>query len=412
MTTLNNLPLETFIEIILETDGLTLGKCRRVCRQWKEIIDDTDYLWEKICLKEYKYPSKIAKTKTGNECKWFNIYKNLHMWSKVTNFERNLREFYKFSLHDKSHALAINYGVLPLKDTRGIVLYDMNTLKYIPVVVPEKNCIKIANKDHVTVMLLKSGILVQRSVDNPVHMTEAFFNADNFVLDNEELYFYNNRDIYKCDLHLANLSSRLIHHCEFDIKELQYNNNRIHVFTDCGKIVNVHKDGRVVTKPLSCPLEWIKQIKHVCAVNDRNFVCYSRNLFKIETDKYQHLYLDFPPITALFFYVDFVLIGTKAGEILLYRLSSQKRATKPIFEKLAELPDGKFAVQLDVCERKSGPVIVIATFFEILILEVDFFPNEKEPKTSFPTNKLHMYKRLLSLRDRLRLGVPSLKAIA
>lgn len=412
MTDIHCLPVETLVEILVKTDGTTLGKCRRVCKKWKEIIDDVDLLWEKICRKEYKYPSRIARKRCGNDTRWYHLYKNIKTWSNVMSYEINIREFYKFSLNDKSHALGIDYGVLPLKDTRGVVLYDMNNLKYIPVAVPERNCLKIANNDHVSVVLVKSGIFVQKTVENQENMSEAFFYADDFVLHGEELYFYNNRDIYKCDLSFHNLSSKLILHCNYDIKALQYSDCTIHVFTDCGKIVNISKDLTVNVRPLNCPPEWIKQIKHICPINDKNFVCYSRNLFKIETDKYRHLYLDFPPITALFFYGDFVLIGTRAGEILLYRLSSQKKATKPIFEKLSELPDGKFAVQLDVCERKSGPVIVAATFFEILLLEIDFFPYEKENKTSFETNKLQMYKRMLRLRDRLRVGIPSLKAIS
>lgn len=149
----------------------------------------------------------------------------------------------------------------------------------------------------------------------------------------------------------------------------------LHIFTDCGKIVSVKSNSSISVRPISCPPEWIRQIRHINAIDDKNFVCYSRSLFKIETDKYQHLYLDFPPITALFFYGEVVLIGTKTGEILLYRLSSQKKATKPIFESLAALPGGKFAVQLDVCEQLTGTVIVAATFFEIYLLDVKFFPH-------------------------------------
>ncbi|KAJ8706046.1 hypothetical protein PYW07_010823 [Mythimna separata] len=405
------LPLETFIEILIRTDGITVGKCRRVCKKWMESIDDNDYIWEKICLNEVECSSSIAKKKSGKDCKWYHIYKNLSMWKKITLFDPAPRQFYTFSLHDKNHALAIDYGVLPLKDTRGIVLYDMSTLKHIPVAVPEKNCFKIANNDHATVMLLKSSILLQRTVEEDSYMSEAFFRADNFVLHGEELFFFNNRDVFVCDLTVKNLESKLMHHCDYDIKEIQYYKSNLYIFTDCGKIVTICKDRTVTVKSLNCPPEWIKQIKHIRAVNDRNFVCYSRNLFKIETDKYQHLYLEFPPITALIFYGDFVLIGTRAGEILLYRLSSQKFATKPLFEKLAQLPDDKYAVQLDVCERKSGPVIIVGTFFEILVFEVDFFPHEKDTKTSFPNNKLFMYKRLLRLRDRLRLGAPAIKSI-
>lgn len=372
---IDSLPLEAFIEILIRADGITVGKCRRVCRKWKECIDENDHIWEKICLNEVECSSSIAKKKSGNDCKWYHIYKNLSMWTKVTSFDPVAREYYKFTLHDKNHALPIDYSVLPLKDTRGIVLYDMSTLKHIPVAVPEKDCIKIANNDHATVMLLKCGILLQRTVEDVTYMAEAFFRADNFVLHGKELYFYNNRDVFKCDLTMKNLESKLMLHCDYDIKEIQYYKYNFHIFTDCGKIVTIKKDRTVTVKPISCPPEWIKQIKHICAFNDTNFVCYSRNLFKIETDKYQHLYLEFPPITALLFYGDFVLIGTRGGEILLYRLSCQKFATRPIFEKLAQLPEEKYAVQLDVCERKSGPVIVVATFFEIMVMEIDFFPH-------------------------------------
>lgn len=372
---INSLPLETLAEILIKTDGFTLGKCRRVCRKWKAAIDEMDYVWDAICQKEFRNASWIAKKKSGNECRWYHLYKNLTMWSKVTTFESNMREFYKFSLHDKSHALGIDYSVLPLKDTRGIVLYDMSTLKYIPVAVPEKSCLKIANNDYVTVILLKSGILLQRTVEQLSFMTEAFFKADNFVLSGEELYFVNNRDIFKCDLSKPNLESKLMLHCDYDIKEIQYNSGIMIVFTDCGKIVSINSERSVFVKPINCPPAWVKQIKHISAINDKNYVCYSRMLFQIETDQYRHLYLDFPPITALFFYGDFILIGTKAGEILLYRLSSQIYKAKPIFETIAELPEGKFAVHLDVCERKNGPVLVAATFFEIFILEFDFFPH-------------------------------------
>ncbi|XP_026762357.2 uncharacterized protein LOC113521123 [Galleria mellonella] len=404
MSDIKSLPVETFIEILINTDGITVGKCRRVCKEWKEVIDENDLIWQEICRKECKYSSRIAKKKAGNDCNWYHVYKNLRMWSHVTSYQRNVREFYNFSLHDKTHALPVDYNILPLKDTRGVVLYDMSTLKYIPVSVPERSCLKIENNNFVTIILLKSGLFLQRTVQNDEQMSEAFFKADNFVLAYDILYFFNNRDVYRCDLRINNLSSHLILHCDYDIKAMQYDNGTLHLFTDCGRIVNFGKDKKVTVKSIDCPPEWVKQIKHVSVINDKNFVCYSRNLFKIETNKYQHLYLDFPLITALFFYADIVLIGTRAGEILLYRLASQKRAIKPIFEEIAVLPDGKFAVQLDVCERKTGPVIVVATFFEIMLIEIDFFSHEKQGKISFGSDKLCMYKRLSRLKDRLNVN--------
>lgn len=373
---INDLPLEIFTEVLKEIDGESLGRCRRVCKKWKDCIDSSDQIWQKMCLEEFKYSSQIAKRKAGNNCRWFHIYKNLKMWLNLTSHEKKVREFYKFTLHDKSHVLDIDYGVLPLKDAKGIVFYDVSTLKYIPVAISETTCSKIANNDLVTVILTKTGLYIQKCVDSN-NNTEAFFKADNFVLSNEDLYFYNNRDIFKCDLASPNMTPELIMRCQYTIKEIIYCGNTLHLFTNCGKILNITKDSVVTEKPIDCPMEWVKHLRNICAVNDYNFVCYSRHIFKLDTDKYHHLYLEFPPITALFFYADVVLIGTRAGELLLYRLSSQKKGhmSRPIFDTLAILPEGKFAVQLDVCERKNGPLIVISTFFEIILVEYNFFPH-------------------------------------
>ncbi|XP_061725122.1 uncharacterized protein LOC133531045 [Cydia pomonella] len=404
MIHINDLPLESFLEILSKADGCTIGICRRVSKSWKEIIDGTDLLWQECCKKEFKHSSIIARRKSGKDTSWYHIYKNLKTWSNISKIESKMREFYNFSLHDKCHALEIDNGILPLKDARGVVLYDMNTMKNIPVVVPEKNCLKVAHNDCASAILIKSGLLIQRSVSNPNFMSEAFFKADNFVLAENAMYFFNNRDIFKCDLGHENLSSKLILHCDYDIKVMQYNSNVLYIFTDCGNIVTIVNEQLDSVKPIAVPPEWLKQVKHITAINDKNYVCYSRILFKIETDTYKHLYIEFPPITALFFYGDIVLIGTKNSEILLYRLSSQKYKVTPIFERLGALPDGKYAVQLDVCERKSGPVIVAATFFEIFIFEYDFFPNDNVDRTkkTFTSNKLCIYKRLLRLKDRLQ----------
>ncbi|KAL0859846.1 hypothetical protein ABMA27_010186 [Loxostege sticticalis] len=392
------LPIETFVVILKQTDGITLGKCRRVCKKWKDCIDGADWLWHELCKKDFKHSSKIAKEKCGIDCDWYHIYKNLKMWSDVTSFDINVREFYKFSPDDENQTLDIHSSILPLK---LMDMYDMCTLKRIPVSIPA-NCLKIANNAYATLILLKYGLFIQKTIDNITNTSEAFYKADNFILSGDTVYFFDNRDVFKCDITKDNhnISAEFVIRSDYDIKDIKHDNNVLHIFTDCGKIVNVFKDNSIEVKPINCPPEWVKQIKNVQAINDKNFVCFSRNFFKIETDNYQHFYSDFPPITALFFYSDVVLIGTPYGEILLYRLSSQKQAIKPIFENIAVLPKGKFAVRLDVCERKCGPVIVAATFFEIFLMEIDFFPNDKEYRES-PPNKTFMYKRLLRLRDRI-----------
>ncbi|XP_075987869.1 uncharacterized protein LOC142984274 [Anticarsia gemmatalis] len=413
---INDLPLEVFIEILGKLDGCNVGKCRRVCKQWKEVIDGTSSIWEKACWREYSGPSSVAGRKCGSSDLWYYIYKNMTQWSRMVHLQERVREcrdFYKFASHDTFHALEINYGILPLRDTRGIVLYDLSSLKYLPVVVPEKQCLKISNNRHATVLLLERGILIQRNVDWEPHMTQGFFEGQDFVLDELQLYFYQNRDVFQIDLSKRNIASKRLLCCDYDIREIQYNSKMLSLFTVNGKIITLNTENNSVSeRTVDCPPEWMKQIKHIRAISHKNYVCFSRNIFQIETEVGKHLYLDFPHVTALFFYGDFTLLGTRTGEILLYRLASQQYKSKPIFEKLAQLPDSKYAVQLDVCERKTGPVIIVSTFFEIFVLEIDFFPHERENNIKFSENKMALYKRLLIVRDRLRLDLPSLKSIA
>ncbi|XP_072933856.1 uncharacterized protein [Epargyreus clarus] len=399
-TVINDLPLEIFVNILKYVDGYTLGKCRRVCKKWMECIS-SEHIWFDACQREFKYASYIAREKASTDCKWYHIYRNMKLFTKLMTFDNKLRKFYEFSLHDSTHVLNIDHGILPLRDVKGIVMYDMSTLMYIPVALPEKTCLKIANTDRITVVQLKSGILVQRSVDCPTWSSEEFFKADDFILGIDVLYYHFNRDVYKVILIEEEITPELILKCDYNIKEIKHYNDAVHLFTDCGKIVTYDR-GDTIVKNINCPPEWIKQIKHIRAVNDKNYLCYSRNLFQIETDKYKHLYLEFLPITCLFFYVDNILIATDSGEILLYRHANQKKAIRPIFEKLALLPDGRFATQIDVCERQKGTMIFISTFTDLYVMEFNFYPSERETKKKFSTGKLLMYKRLLKLKERLQ----------
>ncbi|XP_022828688.1 uncharacterized protein LOC111358037 [Spodoptera litura] len=401
------LPLELLLIILINIDGISLGKCRRVCKRWREIIDNIDCIWRKMCLTEYKYSSFIARKKSGEDCEWYHLYRNITTWEVVTSFDIRIRDFYKFAIHDKHHLVPIDYGILPLKQKNGLVFYDMQSYCNLPATLPDKDSMKVSHNDYNTALLLKSGVLLQRTVECLTHMSAAYFtNAQSFVLTETQIYFFKEREVFVCDLKAKNLESKLMLHCDYEIKQIQSFMGNVYLFTTCGKIVSIEKNGTVTTKAINIPPEWMRQIRHMQAIDDRNYVCYSRNIFKIETEKYQHLYLEFPPITALFFYGDFILIGTRAGEILLYRLSSQQADAKPNFEKLTDLPEGRFAVQLEVCERKWGPVIIVATYFDVIIMEIDFFPEDKENKPPLSSKKLFLIQRLMRVQDRMHMGLP------
>ncbi|GBP75323.1 hypothetical protein EVAR_38386_1 [Eumeta japonica] len=292
-----------------------------------------------MCKNEYKYASQIAKRKCGDSISWAQLYKNLSSWPKIIGCEKNVKKFYNFTKHDNRHALDIDDGILAMKETNGTVLYDINTLKYIPIALPQKNCYKLSNNNYVTAVLTERGLFVQRSVENKSFVTELLLEVDQFILLENILYYNKQKDVYKCDMNSKDMMPKLLFTCEYNICGLQYSDDLVHLFTDCGEIFSYREDKKISRKMINCPEEWIKR----------------------------------------------------------------KHATKPIFEQLAVLPDEKIAVTLDVYEKKTGPVIVASTFLEVFLIEVEFFPEERgnAHKKQKPNNIL-LFKRLLRLKERMR----------
>lgn len=348
---INNLPIEIFMEILLKTDGTTLGACRRVCKKWKKIIDSSEYLWEKSCYKDFPYASKIAKEKCHSACGWHNIYKNLTMWNNA-NFTKKWE---------------IQYDELefPLVKFIQNLKIELKPTKY--------KKLRFANNEYALVLFYNLALGVVRPVDTEEYKTERYFQAMGFSLYAEKVYFYNERDVFICDLLSPQLDATCIHHSDYDIVEIQHFDGKTFLFTSCGNIVTLSQ-GDVSVKAIRCPPQWRDQIRHICAIDDRNYIYYSRYLFNIETERNRHLYLDFKAVTALFFYEDNVLIADIKGYIWLYRLRDQKFASKPIMEPITILPQGQFATQLDIIERNSGTVIIATTFDKIILLAIDFFP--------------------------------------
>ncbi|XP_041985743.1 uncharacterized protein LOC121738012 [Aricia agestis] len=399
-----DLPREIFANILISTDGYTLGKCRRVCSGWKDFIDQTDILWERMCMKDFKCSSQIAKRKSGNDCKWYYIYRNLKLWCDSIMHVKRLKEFYKFNVN----TLEVSYGVLPVRDLVGTVLFDTTTLKIIPITLPERNCVRIANNDKVTVVLLSnSKILIQRTIESTSYTNEAVFNAENFALSNDYVYYYMNNYIYKCNLQSPNLSSMLIVNCEYQIANIEHNNEITCIFTKCKKFLNILKDNTIVIKPVTCPKEWLPQLKNVYYFNEKNYISYSRNLFILHTEKALHTYINFPPIASLFFYGDIVLIGTRNSEIFLYKPFDKKKTKHTeiyqYMSLLVKLPDNKIPMKIDVCERKSGSLILVMTSSDLFTIDINISYNDAGINTSriYSKTQIDMYKRLLKIKERL-----------
>lgn len=290
---INNLPIEVIEMILNFVNGITLGRCRKVCSYWKDIIDGSEKLWYQKCQNEFKHASRIAKRKSGKQCTWYHIYRNLTQWQDFKEFDLQTREFCTLNIaYTDTHALDIDNGIMAVRVDKTIVLYDTMTLENMAATLPDRKFLKLANIDNVTVLQVKSGIYVQRTVKSSDFVTEGFFNADDFLLTKHHLYLHYNKKFYVINLKLPELVMDFVTRIEFNIKQMSCNDNVIHLFTYNGYIVSVHVNSynpismKLTCRHIRCPVEWIKQIKHVRAADHKNFVCYSNNLILIEVSSY------------------------------------------------------------------------------------------------------------------------------
>ncbi|CAG9116313.1 unnamed protein product [Plutella xylostella] len=365
-----NLPLEILEKILLSTNGTTLVQLRAVCKYFLEIVDENALLWKKMCVEEFKLSSEIVRTKCGAQLEWCKIYRNLRMWNNLHEYPRNVIQLYDFSDATAENIHTLQPLVLKEKDR----CYDSQYLRNIPVALPVKDVLRTASNSFVSVVLFTNHTLSIRSdAFQSKCDTETTFLAEGFSLSEHELYFYYKQHIMRVDLTMKEATAEVFLISDYKISYIRYSYGIVHIFTPCGKILSVNKEKQVSVKAINCPEEWIKRIKYVVMLDDCNYICYSRNLFQIEAEDYRHWYMDFPFVTAVFFYGDVILIATKEGKILLYYLSRQKRAQQPIFEEIAELPDSKFATSLDIYETITGPHIVATTNLEIFVIVINFF---------------------------------------
>ncbi|XP_013178651.1 PREDICTED: uncharacterized protein LOC106125814 [Papilio xuthus] len=398
---INDLPLEIFLEILVRTDIGTVVTCRSVCKKWKNIIDENEIIWGKICEIEFEPLTPLIKSRAKGEIEWCHVYLNLAVWSNIKEYEYNIHVLCSMVCSEFEPIIVPDYGVLPVKIYSDVSFYDLATLEVMPIVIKDIECKKISHNDIVTVYLTKNKLYVQKSPDSS-NPTEELFEAENFVLCDKQLYFYNNKDVFQCDLTSETITPKLIISRKYVFKEIVYCDNVLYLFTICHKAISITNDNEVTETKINAPVKWLHYLCDVHSVNKYNIISYSHNMHKTNMQTMFSMFASGPQISAVCFYADIIIIGRKSGQILLSRMSQLKDSVREQqFEKIAQLPSRKYAVKICVCERKCGPLIVIFTVRDVILVEYNLLLHEDKPK-GMSKEKNDILKRLQRIQERMK----------
>lgn len=370
---MNNLPIELLEDIFLKLNNATILNCRLVCQEWKTIIDSNDFLWKEMCRREFIHSSKVARSKSKN-ISWLHIYMNLKCWPKIMETEKKLTTLLTFEKQYSKHLLNLGNDLLTLQDDEGLISYNMTSKEFSRIYIPGlelKECINVVNSDYVTVYHFKDSLYIQKET-----IYQVLIQAEKIILSDFNLYFSHKGFVFKCNLNKEPIAYETVFESAKDILAIHFNNGCLYIFTSVGEIYTIKNKHEVGNQKIKCPDPWILTMKQISVLDGDNFICYSRDFFYVKTDLYNYfsvsLYLDSPTITSLFLYEDIVLIGTIACQIVLYRLSKQKAAQRPVFDMIMQLPLNKYAVSLDVYETETGPSIIAGTLNDVFIINVNF----------------------------------------
>lgn len=207
-------PNELIIHILKFLSGKTLITCRRVCKRWKEVIEDVacdEILWEDHCKREFKDLYEDAKFKSYSCRLWFEVYRSLSLWNRV-QYAAEARYDFAHSYTSKSpieDMFMLKNGILSLNTYSAIDYYDMSTLELSGREPVKGDYTKyheypgflIVHDSRQCLSILKMGKEADDSTSE--RKPEKFFyrQVRFFVIFNKIIYFVHlNHNIYYCNL--------------------------------------------------------------------------------------------------------------------------------------------------------------------------------------------------------------------
>lgn len=390
---LSRLPTEVLLFIFTLLPAKDLILCRRVCVRFKHIVDGlsrSDSMWRDYCKSDFPSVHKIARRKARTGMHWFNIYRSLSLWPKLSQAREVRDEFAAASCvrEEIQNFKILRDGIIGVHKKTAIVYYDIETLEK-----SERSNITgeylnyTENEDTIVILGYQLHLFVIRKViQNPRYETNVTFdNVKSFILVDREVYFVNLSDeIYVCQLEDGNLTGRLISRSDDGVMCLGYTDH-LHVLTFERNIYTVYGQELVYRCSLGPNTNLLHILREYNFLERMDWRVYIQWMYVLN-----HTIPEGPlrDIVAVRIYGDIAFVGSNWGVLRIYYAPFQDGEfdlfkSEPVkqynFMERYDCPVLSMCpiIQIDVLESVDGHTVIVAMPKKIAVL--DFIHNFKRP---------------------------------
>lgn len=395
---MHSLPPEILLKIFLYLPAKDLTKCREVCVRWNLIIDGlarSDDLWSRHCKDDFSNICAVARYKAKPGLLWYNLYRSLSLWRKITKSREDADEFSSASCRDEEirNFEILRNGVLGVHKKASIVYYDIETLqksnrgtingeysRY-----TENDSVIVILSYHLHCFLIRKALFDKYQEESNV----TFNNVKLYVLTDDALYFVNLEDeIFVCNFDDKKLQAEFLKKSGDGIMSVGYSNGYLNILTFQRDIYTIVGKDMVWKCSLGPDSNLLHQLQKFNFLEQLDWRVYFQWMYVLN-----HTIPDGPlrDIIIIRRYGDIYFVGSNWGVLRIY---------------YAPYSSGEFDIfntqpvrQYNFMERSDCPVLSMCP-----ILQVDAFEVEDGhivlvamPKKIAVLNFTHTFKRPVSL---------------
>lgn len=367
------LSTEIVVQILLYLPPKAIAKCRRVCRDWRDIVDNILYknnlLWQRRCQESFIDIYDQARRKMGAGVTYFQLYRSLSLWKFLLKAREEINVVKTLTDCDVFMGMELlKNGVVALHSFYAISYYeDCNFVKQ-KKRIAGKYYKYVENNDLLVILTLGSCLVITfKTIYEPLSRNEYYFHEVRFfVLHKRSVYYVSlDNNVHVCKIVNGTVKSHYLFSLLIPIMGIAYT-DKVCVVTENYRLYSFDDDilsTEICLEPYS--LEWLWKYNFLGSVDVKVYYTCCLNHSKLQE------------VSVLFPYRDLMFVGTNWGTLSVYYLSDfTKLKFKPIkqwrFVENRGLEKENSIIKIDVMEQHFGHTIFVMLTQKLITVDFKY----------------------------------------
>lgn len=379
-------PTEVLLYIFTFLDAKTLLKCRRVCARWLHIVDSlqkSDTLWREHCKRDFSRVYQLARCRARAGLSWYNIYKSLSLWPKLSAARETRDEFASApTVADEILDFKVlENGLIAVHKKGSIVYYDIETRERAKIGPITGTFLRYSeNSDTIVILSYQLHLFVVRKIlyREVNESGVSFDNVKTYLLRDRFVYFVTlTDDIYYVDTDDPDLRSHFVDRSQESVMCLGYT-TRLHILTFSRKIYSVIGNDLVFVGALESVTNMMHYLKEYNFLERLDWRVYFQWMYVLNRTVPEGPLRD---IVAVRTYGDMVFVGSNWGVLRIYyaphsigefdlykaepikQYNFMERKDCPVLSDLCPI------IQIDVVEGEDGHTVIVAMPKKLAVID-------------------------------------------